>query len=462
MCLFSGEEMDYCSKQEPQRWGGGEDTTGLNQEAVGISPATFGAAATKPVIAALLCLAALAQMWRICALLPARATRCDFSIYYMSAVSLHQGLNPYKTDFRSLGRQLGLEAWDIYHATDPPPFVLLISPLALMRERVAYYTWIGINALMFAATLGLLFGRTAGLGGRAGLVLTALALMYPPVHIHFFQAQSKILILFLLVLMMRSMERGWDRAAGLSLACAGLLRAFPLLLIGYLAVQRRRRALLWTFIGLAAGGIVTIAWLGVDVSLSFRDGAALLTSQRWLNIRGNIGLAANVSRLFLDEAGNNPGSALRLARLFSMSVVNLAVLGVTIWVTLGLEPRRDPDWAAFSMWVVASVLLSPMAGVHCMVLFLIPFAQIAAAACRSHASTRVQWLALTSYALIAVTMILRIAVPSIEFDQTELVASLNDVVVKEWLVTSILLYLATCFFARDETQKLFSDNLQEQ
>jgi hypothetical protein len=413
------------------------------KEPARITPASLGAVATRPLIVALISLLALVQMSRLCAVLPARATRCDFSIYYMSAVSLREGLNPYKTDFRSLGRRLGVEAWDIYHATDPPPFLLLISWLALMPERTAYYTWTGINAIMLAAVLALLFGRSAGLGGRTGLVLASLALMYPPIHIHIFQAQSKILILLLLVLMMRSMEQEWDRAAGLFLAFAGLLRAFPLLLIGYLAIQRRRTALLWTFIGLAVGGMITVACLGPSISLSFRDGAALLTSQRWLNIRGNIGLAANVSRLFLDEAGNNPGLAMQLARVFSMSGVSAALLGATIWATLRLEPGHDPDWAAFSMWVVASVLLSPMAGVHCMVLFLIPFAQLAAAACHSGVSTRVQWLALASYALIATTMMVRVAAPSLQTDQTQLVARLDNLVIEEWLVTAMLLYFAT-------------------
>ena len=229
---------------------------------IGVTPASLAAVLTRPEMIAFLCLVAMARVWSICDELPARAARWDFSIYYMSAMAVRHGLNPYQTDFDRVGKSLGLEAGEIHHATDPPTFLLSMEPFAAMRERTAFYTWVGLNAIFLAAALALLFGKSSGLGGRSGLALGALAVMYPPIYYHFFFAQSKIPLLLVLVLMMRSMEHGWDRGAGLCLALASLLRAFPLLLIGYLAIQRRWRVLVWTFIGLGIGGLAhtRLAW----------------------------------------------------------------------------------------------------------------------------------------------------------------------------------------------------------
>ena len=352
----------------------------IKNRRIGVTPASLATALTKPIMLAFLGLIALGRVWSLCDALPARATRCDFSIYYISAMVLRERLNPYKTEFGPLGERFGLEVSDITHATDPPTFLLLMEPFAAMRERTAFYTWVGLNAILMAAAFALLFGKSSGLGGRSGIALAALAVLYPPTYFHFFYAQSKIPILLLLTLMMKWMERGWDRGAGLCLAFASLLRMFPLLLIGYLAIQRRWRVLLWTFIGLAVGSLVTIAMLGASSSLSFREGVALLSGERWLSAHGNLALGAAVSRLFWLIAGSELSSTTELMRWVAIATVDASLLGATIRATLRFGPEHDPDWRALSMWIVASVLLSPTAWPHYMLLFFIPFSQIAVAA----------------------------------------------------------------------------------
>jgi hypothetical protein len=70
--------------------------------------------------------------------LPSRITQFDFSIYYASALALHENLDPYTIDLESLGGGLGLEIDPIHYATDPPTFLLMIEPLALMPLRRAF------------------------------------------------------------------------------------------------------------------------------------------------------------------------------------------------------------------------------------------------------------------------------------------------------------------------------------
>jgi hypothetical protein len=367
-----------------------------------VTPAGLAAVLTQPIVLGILGLGALARIWSIANVLPERATHWDFSIYYLSGIAVHDGINPYTAEFGPLGEKLGLEVGEIHHATDPPTFLLLIWPLTLLGERMSYYSWIAFNAILLVVALVLLLDKSSGLDRRSGLALVALVVLYPPTYFHFFFAQSKIPLLLLLILMMKSMERGWDRAAGLCLAFAGLLRIIPLLLIGYLAIQRRWSVLVWTLIALAIGSVVTITVLGAQGSLSFRDGMTFLISERWLSLHGNIALGAAVSRLIWVIAGDEPGWRVELVSRFAIIAADAALLGATVWATLKLGPGHDPDWRGFSMWIVASVLLSPTAYVHYMVLFLIPFAQIAVAAKRSRATCRTQWLAILSYVLIPI------------------------------------------------------------
>ncbi len=218
-------------------------------------------ALTTPAILVILWAGVLLHGWTIFSAMRTRMRNFDFSIYYASALALHENLDPYTTDLESLGGGLGLEIDPIHYATDPPTFLLMIEPLALMPLRRAFWAWNGLNlAALIAAVILLLHGSS--LDTRLKWALAALALLYAPVGEHFFYGESKVLVLFLLAAMMRCMERRHDAAAGLILGFAGAIRGFPLLLAGYLFMQRRMRALVWTGAGLALCGLVTVALLG--------------------------------------------------------------------------------------------------------------------------------------------------------------------------------------------------------
>ena len=79
------------------------------------------------------------------------------------------------------------------------------------------------------------------------------------------------------------------------------------------------------------------------------------------------------------------------------------LFGLTVAATVRLK-GTDPDWRALGMWIVASVLLSPIAWIYYMVLFFIPFVQLAAAG--SSGSRRAQGTAVLSYVLMLMSNIL--------------------------------------------------------
>src|SRR5216684_3172324 len=344
----------------------------------GITGAGLAATLTRPHMVVIIWLGVIFHSMALIHQLPSRIAQFDFSIYYASALALHENLDPYTTDLESVGGGLGFEIDPIHYATDPPTFLLMIEPLARMPLRRAFWAWNGLN-------------------------LAALALLYAPVGEHFFYAQNKILVLFLLAAMMRCMERRHDAAAGLILGFAGAIRGFPLLLAGYLFMQRRTRALVWTGAGLALCGLVTVALLGVHQTLSFSHGLFFVTRNRFLVIPINISLGAFISRLFWYSYTPTPGSAMELIRRVVVALAELGLLTLTVRATLRLEPGRDTGSSAFSLWLMTSVLLSPTAWVHYLAMALIPFALLADAVNRGRASHRALWIAVASYVVVALS-----------------------------------------------------------
>jgi hypothetical protein len=375
---------------------------------------------------------------------------------------LHEGRNPYTTDFGPIARKLGLNIGTVWHATDPPTFLLCIKPFASLTVRTAFYVWTGLNALLLVSALMLLVGMSPDLDLSSKLAIAALSLFYVPVAEHFYFGQSKIPVLFLLVLMVRLMENKRDRSAGLCLALAGLLRIFPLLLLGYLLIQRRWQVLAWTLLGLVAGGLITIWLMGVSETLSFPQAVRLISDSRFLSSLGNIALQSFVSNLFWPLVRRNPG--VDVIRRIALVAAHAGVLALTLRATLRLSAGDDPDWRGLGLWIVASVLLSPTAWVYDMVLFLVPFVQLAYASSHAAASRRAIVAAGLSYLLVLLALGLvmyahaldaqyavrlaqaaRSGQPAAALSKVYLIVGLAE----SWFFSAALTYLATYWLTVD-------------
>jgi hypothetical protein len=203
---------------------------------------------------------------------------------------------------------------------------------------------------------------------------------------------------------MRAMERERDGTAGLLIASAGLLRAYPLLLVGYFVIRRKWRAVAFAAAGIAAGVFVTVAVLGLTQSLSFIYGALWLTDYSVVNRVDNLSLGPFVSRTFWALTGTASGSSADWIRRAAVAVADIVVLGMTIRATLADANRGDPDWRIYSLWIATSIMLSPVGWHHYLVLLAIPFVQLVAAAADGRSSSRAVWMAALAYVLSAVSL----------------------------------------------------------
>ena len=341
----------------------------------------------------------LIQCWLIFKAMHGRATQNDFSVYYLTAKAVEAHQNPYNADFLSEAAKLGFDTGDVPYATDPPTFVLMTAPLAHLSIEGAFWTWSAFNFGCLALSLFLLFGRISELSTRSSLTLTSLAVWFPPVAGHLFFAQSKLPVLLLLVLSIYSMRLRREAWAGFALALACLTRVFPLLFLGYLALQQRWRTLFHTVIWFVIGSIITAALLGVANTLSFQKAAAFL-SEHWNTRVQDIALRGFTTRLFWHIFGLHLSSSIELLRRSTILAINLAILLLTIRVTVSRPTGQDVDWSLFTLWTLTALMLSPVVWFHYEVLLLILYAQIASAASQRRASLRALAMAIVSCILI--------------------------------------------------------------
>jgi Glycosyltransferase family 87 len=395
------------------------ETSENSREAIGgavrrkpISGAGLAYGLTRPSILVLLCAGTVMHLGIAIAQAAARRREWDFSHYYVAALAMRHGLNPYAIDLRPLGRQIGLDG--IARATDTPFFLFCFEPLTWFGPAAAFWIWFGINAAALILAMILILRAAPGLDRRQVISLSAIILLYPPLSNHIYFAQTQIVILLLVAVAMRAFEARRDRLAGLALAAAGLLKVFPLVIAGYFIVRRRWRALGWTFAGLAAGMAATIVAFGVERNVSFIAGTYLTRSAGFLARPANVALGSFVSRLFWYAAGSVTMSAwLNWTRMASVAIAELALLGLTIYATMpragagrDASAHDDRESREFALWVVAAIMLSPTAWIHYLVLLILPFMLIAASGWSSSTSARVLWLMVASYAAIGLSMAL--------------------------------------------------------
>jgi Glycosyltransferase family 87 len=329
--------------------------------------------------------------------LPARAHKWDYSIYYSSALAMREGMNPYTTDLTPLAKAQGFELGKINHATDPPTFVMCFVPITLLPPRAGFYVWTGINAFAFLASIALLFRWTSGLSLDFALAIAGLAILFPPVIDHLIFGQNKMLLVLMFVLMLRWLQRGYDARAGFVLALATLLRAFPLLLILYLVIIKRWRALFYTALGLCIGGLLTLGLSGIGSTLSFLLAPSYLTEQWREALPGNIALGPTVSRMFWYFFGIHLGEGLNWIRRATCLLAELGLLGLTVRASLK-SGKGDPDGRTFCLWMLTAILISPTSWFYYLVLLTIPLVKFGAAAREGRASARAVWAGILCYA----------------------------------------------------------------
>jgi len=237
-----------------------------------------------------------------------------------------------------------------------PPFAALgLAPLGLLARGslpVAIAVWSAISVACLAIALVLV--RRWGGWRTAALAFAATAV---PIQTNFEHRNVNTILLVLVVAAAADLEDGRDRRAGLWLGLAAAIKAFPALLIPYLAMQRRWRAFGIASAVAAGGTLLALAPYGA----SGEGGGALSNAADWLQSslaqdRWQLSINDQSLRALVLRMGGTPALALGFAVL----------CGAVILVSAGTRSRDA--LSGLGAVLLASVLAAPIAWIHYYVL----------------------------------------------------------------------------------------------
>jgi len=355
----------------------------------------------SPLVAiAAIVAAAIRLFWILRRVLPEPAL--DFSNFYLWAWAIRHNIDPYGPDLTPYADRLGISITPIPHSNYPPTFLLAFEPFSWMAPWTAYWVWAGLTVVLLIASVTLILAEK-NFRWPEILIVTSFAIVYRPVFTHFIYLQAQIVILFLLVMMWRALQRRNDFAAGGWLAFAGLLKIFPLFMMLYLLCTRRWRALGYTLILFAAGFALTVAIIG---PLSFGFFSTLMehaAPAAGTALNPKIGIASTIVRIFGRLAPDASSHTFVFGRMALEAMLELIVLWLTARAIA--HSRSNPLKAeyAFGMCVAGMVLFYPNSWSHYMVLLLLPLCQIVVATERGQAPVFVPQLAVISFVLAEVS-----------------------------------------------------------
>jgi hypothetical protein len=188
----------------------------------------------------------------------------DFHAYWMAAQSVASGGSAYAETLA-----IGADRWGSGQTYVYPPFLAhVLAPLTLLPEPIGFAVWSVAGALILAASLGAVNRSFC----RFGTVGTPTFRRYPRLvagmGVLWIALSVGQVNLFVLAGLLLALGHRDDRAAGIGLALAVLLRGTPAVFALLLAFDRRWRALGWACAGTAAGLLVGAVDLAAFVDLS--------------------------------------------------------------------------------------------------------------------------------------------------------------------------------------------------
>ena len=269
----------------------------------------------------------------------------------------------------------------------PPPVAILMTPFAKASAFAGSIVWYLLSVILVVSSVQMcvMMVRVLGLFGRNPFWLYVLSfvMVLPWVGQAAVEGQTTILTLWLLMIALYRSQRGKDISAGTALACAGLLKVFPLALLAYFTWKKRWRLVMATMTALIVVGIALPAlvygwqrnltywqeWVAAVVQPSL--GVEVLRPQSKVNDRvhspknaQNQALRAVLWRL----------GAEKQARFLTVVVGSVMALAMLVLVR---PARSQQDLLIAAAWLAWIVVIAPVSHFHYHMLVLLPMTVLA-------------------------------------------------------------------------------------
>lgn len=318
----------------------------------------------------------------------------------------------------------------------PPPAAVMLAPLAELPRPLFVASLLILQTAAWAfciyASVRLSTGRFRGV--HPALYMAPSLMVIPFVSDMYLLGQPAILLLALSLGSFLALRRSLPVLSGFLLATATAIKAYPVILIGYLIYRKKPRATAATLAGIAFYLAIfplsyrSIDQVGQDLSLWAR-GMLFKYDDRSIGQRPdrsfsykNQSLQATVHRLsrpVLADGENDRSWYVNLTNLdfrrsnYLMMASIIAIGGFTMWAWWGAgwpgRSRADVMNAEQSMSLMLTVMLAPLSFNYSYVWLIFPLTFLMAVALDADRAPRCRasalWTLLTTAALLACTLL---------------------------------------------------------
>ncbi len=302
----------------------------------------------------------------------------DFANYYYASELLLEGkfskavYEPYL--FNLEVRQRAPEALYVNYTPVPPVSALFYLPLAAVGDiHQAKRIFNLLTFALFLIACHRLLPRLAP--ERESWLLLAPALLYTPLLNNFFQGQSYLLALALIMEGFRQWQQKRKVAAGLLWSVPIALKLFPLILLLFLIVQKDGKSFLWTV------AFSLLFALSPALFLPWEIVAGYFTDIAPRLFRGEINdpfailyqsARVLINKAFVPDAHLNPAPLAHLPGLAHALHLfyQFAVLSMSALIMM---KEKMPPFARLSLALLAGLLLTGYGSSYSMLLLFLPF-----------------------------------------------------------------------------------------
>ena len=380
----------------------------------------------------------------------------DFPSFYWPARSLFEaGLSPYDPAIlTSATERLGQEVFPLLY---PPPALLLLFPLTQMPYETAKIVMLVVNHGLIVLIGYLVVARILRVpfDGRITLLLLAYYFLFEPIQITLNHGQVNLAALLLLCLAwIGARENRHPLWVSLPLALAILVKTYPLVLLLYLIVSRRYRAVLWTVVALAVAcalaAIVLPGALWVQYLTEVLPTAGYGRTPHELFSPAapwNQGINGFVARVFVDNEYSGilvarPALAAPITYVCCAALLSLATF--LCFRSSRHQPKPQAVDLEFALFMVTLFLIAPLSWEHHLV-FILPSALLAI---RLLVQSEPRRMVAVAVGLAAIILAWDLPVESEEIKEGLLTLAIS---VKLYAVLILWVYLAHRLLARLRT-----------
>jgi Glycosyltransferase family 87 len=306
----------------------------------------------------------------------------DFAGYYYGGLALIHGRYSEAYDMTQLNDRIAAGGWqDVFVSYAPfPPFTSLVfAPFLILPMNAARIIFNGVSIVLFLFTL---FRLTRYLSSPPWLILVLPVIFFIPLINNLAFGQAYLLLFTLLGEGWLAYHKQRRILSSLLWSAAILFKLFPIFIFIFLLLRRRYRDALWLGIGCA---FLLFPSLLINSIAAWRFYASVILprmnhgelNDSFTSIFQSAFML--FKRSFRYDQLLNPHPLADNPWLFTLctAIFKSLILTSAVLLTTGTKKEKD-DFFPFTVWIAATLLISPNGSSYSLVLLILPLLALTA------------------------------------------------------------------------------------